>query len=60
MHHVGCPVIALGGADLKRRIDFQRSFPATVLGATARSSRSSWAGRCEAQGLGDLQSGSPA
>ena len=35
MHHLGCPVIALGGADLKRRIDFQRSFPATVLGATA-------------------------
>jgi len=35
MHHLGCPVIALGGADLKRRIDFQRTFPATVLGATA-------------------------
>lgn len=35
LHHIGCPVIALGGADLKRRIDFQRTFPATVLGATA-------------------------
>ena len=35
MHHLGCPVIALGGADVKRRIDFQRTFPATVLGATA-------------------------
>jgi phenylacetate-CoA ligase len=35
LHHLGCPVIALGGADLKRRIEFQRSFPATVLGATA-------------------------
>jgi phenylacetate-CoA ligase len=34
-HHMGCPVIALGGADLKRRIEFQKSFPATVLGATA-------------------------
>ena len=35
MNQIGCPVIALGGADLKRRIDFQRTFPATVLGATA-------------------------
>jgi len=35
LHHIGCPVIALGGADLKRRIEFQKNFPATVLGATA-------------------------
>ena len=35
LHHIGCPVIALGGADLKRRIDFQKNFPASVLGATA-------------------------
>jgi phenylacetate-CoA ligase len=35
LHHIGCPVIALGGADLKRRIEFQKSFPASVLGATA-------------------------
>ena len=35
LHHLGCPVIALGGADLKRRIDFLRTFGATVLGATA-------------------------
>lgn len=34
-HHIGCPVIALGGADLQRRIEFQKHFPATVLGATA-------------------------
>jgi phenylacetate-CoA ligase len=35
LNHIGCPVIPLGGADLKRRLDFQRAFRPTVLGTTA-------------------------
>ena len=56
LHHIGCPVIALGGADLKRRIDFQQSFPASVLGATA--SFALFLGeRMKAQGLDPHKSG---
>jgi phenylacetate-CoA ligase len=56
MHHLGCPVIALGGADLKRRIEFQHMFPATVLGATA--SFGLFLGeRMKAMGLDPRQSG---
>ena len=56
MHHIGCPMIALGGADLKRRIDFQQSFPASVLGATA--SFALFLGeRMKAQGLDPRGSG---
>jgi phenylacetate-CoA ligase len=35
LNHMGVPVIALGGADLQRRIEFQKRFRPTVLGATA-------------------------
>lgn len=35
LNQIGCPVIPLGGADLQRRIDFQRRFRPTVLGTTA-------------------------
>ena len=56
MHHIGCPVIALGGADLKRRIDFQKNFPATVLGATA-SFALFMGERMKAQGFDPKESG---
>jgi phenylacetate-CoA ligase len=56
MHHLGCPVIALGGADLQRRIDFQRTFPATVLGGTA-SFLLFLGEKMKAQGVDPRQSG---
>jgi phenylacetate-CoA ligase len=55
-HHIGCPVIALGGADLKRRIEFQHRFPATVLGTTA-SFALFMGERMKAQGLDPRDSG---